>query len=96
MLHLIFQSPVDVAILERMATGDAAVFLESGVLNVLKDGRVAGEIGSRLEANRFYVLSDDMAVRGIQETEIIPGLEVINYSGLVKLTVEHSPIQSWC
>ncbi|MBM4208872.1 MAG: sulfurtransferase complex subunit TusB [Gammaproteobacteria bacterium] len=96
MLHLIFTSPLDTAILDRMAQGDAAVFMESAVLAVLKNGQCADTLIKQQEQSRFYVLSEDMDVRGIQKDEIIPGLEVINHSGLVQLTVEHSPIQSWC
>jgi tRNA 2-thiouridine synthesizing protein B len=96
MLHLIFQSPVDIAILERMAPGDAAVFMESAVLAVLQQGPLADALRIQLGSIRFYVLADDMALRGILEFEIVQGLEVINYPGLVKLTVEHSPIMSWC
>ncbi|CAG7857817.1 hypothetical protein MCAMS1_02784 [biofilm metagenome] len=96
MLHLIFQSPIDIAILERMAPGDAAVFLESAVLGVLQKGQSADVISTRLGHHKFYVLSEDMGIRGICKTEIMPGLVVINYSGLVKLTAEHSLIQSWC
>jgi tRNA 2-thiouridine synthesizing protein B len=96
MLHLIFQSPIDVAVLDRMGRGDAAVFLESAVLGVLQKGQLAEMIHAKLNTNAFYILSEDMAVRGILESEIVPGLEVIDYAGLVKLTVEHTLIQSWC
>jgi tRNA 2-thiouridine synthesizing protein B len=96
MLHLIFQSPIDSAILERMASGDVAVFLESAVLGVLRKGALSSMISNKLNNNRLCVLSEDMAVRGILEFELVTGLEVIDYSGLVNLTVENPLIQSWC
>jgi tRNA 2-thiouridine synthesizing protein B len=95
MLHLIFQAPVDVAVLERMADGDAAVFLESGVFGVLQKGLKAGALIDKLSSNRFYVLSEDMAIRGILESELVAGLELINYDGLVSLTVKNPLITSW-
>lgn len=95
MLHLIFQSPTDNAVLERMASGDVAVFLESAVLGVLQKGKLADVLSSRLNGNRLCVLSEDMAIRGILESELVDGLEVIDYSGLVRLTVENPLITSW-
>ena len=95
MLHLIFQSPVDSAIFDRMAVGDVAVFLESGVLGVLQNSRLADMLQKKRENIRFYVLSEDMTIRGILETELIAGFEVIDYVGLVKLSVENSLIKSW-
>lgn len=95
MLHLIFQSPIDNAVLERMATGDVAVFLESAVLGVLRQAQQAGVLANKLNSNRLYVLSEDMLTRGILESELVVGLEIIDYPGLVKLTVENPLITSW-
>ncbi len=96
MLHLIFQSPVEPAILDRMATGDVAVFLENAVLSTLQKSQLAAAISQKLNSNRLYVLSEDMAVRGLVITELVLGLEVIDYPGLVNLSVENRLIQSWC
>jgi len=96
MLHLIFQSPIDKSILDRMAHGDSAVFLESAVLGVLSQGKMAGILSNKLNSNSLYVLSEDMAIRGINEIELVGGLKVIDYAGLVRLTVENPLIASWC
>lgn len=96
MLHLIFQSPIESAVLERMASGDVAVFLESAVLGVLQKAKLAGALGNKLRTNRMYVLSDDMAIRGVLPSELLVGLQVIDYPGLVKLAVDNPLIQSWC
>lgn len=96
MLHLIFQAPIDPVILDRMAVGDTAVFLESAVLGLLQNSVLAGTLTIKLNTNRLYVLSEDMAVRGVLISELVKGLEVIDYPGLVDLAVENSLIQSWC
>ncbi len=96
MLHLIFQSPIDKAVLERMAEGDAAVFLESAVLGVLQKSQLADVLTEKMNTNTLYILSEDMQVRGIQASEIVPGLTVIDYPGLVNLTVAYPQIASWC
>lgn len=95
MLHLIFQSPIDPTILDRMAVGDVAVFLESSALNLLQNSLLADTIAAQLKTKRLCVLSEDMATRGILATELVPGLEAIDYPGLVNLAIENPLIQSW-
>jgi tRNA 2-thiouridine synthesizing protein B len=96
MLHLIFQSPVKTVTLERMARGDVAVFMESAVLSLMQSGNCAEALSSMLSTNRLYALSEDMVIRGIQAAELVPGLEVVDYAGLVVLTTENPLICSWC
>ncbi len=95
MLHLIFQSPIEVAILERIDSGDVVVFLENAVLRILQNGLLSGTLTQQLKRNRLCVLSDDIVVRGIAADELVNGIEVIDYSELVELTVNNPVIQSW-
>jgi tRNA 2-thiouridine synthesizing protein B len=96
MLHLIFQTSADAVLLDRMAAGDVAVFLESGVFNVLKNGKLAELIANKLTTHSIYVLSEDMVIRGIEETQLVKGLKTIDYSALVNLTIENPLNASWC
>jgi tRNA 2-thiouridine synthesizing protein B len=96
MLHLIFQSPIDIAVLDRMASGDVAVFLESAVLGLLQKSTFAEILSNKLDTIRLCVLSEDMASRGILASELVLGLEIIDYAGFVNLTVENPLITSWC
>ncbi len=95
MLHLIFQSPIESAILERIDSGDIVVFLENAVLRTLQNSAISNTLVQQLGRNRLCVLSDDIAVRGIIPDELIKGVEVIDYAGLVELTVNNPVIQSW-
>ena len=95
MLHLIFQSPIDIAILERIDSGDDVVFLENSVLRILQKGSLNDTLMRFLKRNRLCVLADDIEVRGIVADELVSGIEVIDYSELVKLTVKNPVIQSW-
>jgi len=95
MLHLIFQSPIDIAILERIDSGDDVVFFENSVMRILKNGCFSDTLMQLLKQNRLYVLADDIVVRGINADELVNGIEVIDYSELVKLTVKNPVIQSW-
>ena len=95
MLHLIFQSPIDSAILERIDSGDDVLFLENAVLRILKKGSLCPVLTQLLTQNRLYVLIDDIEVRGIATAELLEGIDVIDYSGMVDLTVKNPVIQSW-
>ncbi len=95
MLHLIFQSPVEAAVLARIDSGDVVVFLENAVLRVLQNGGLSARLTQLLDCNRLCVLSTDIDVRGIAQADLIKGFEVIDYAGLVELTVASPVIQSW-
>lgn len=95
MLHLIFQSPIETAVLERIDSGDVAVFLENAVLRVYQHSNISDALSKQLSSNRLCVLSDDITVRGIIADELVKGIEVINYAELVELTVNNPVIQSW-
>lgn len=95
MLHLIFQSPIEIAIFERIDSGDDVVFLEKSVVHLLQNGKLQDSLDSLLARGRLYVLSDDIVVRGITSDELVKGIEVVDYSGLVALTVKNPVIQSW-
>jgi tRNA 2-thiouridine synthesizing protein B len=94
-LHLIFQSPIETAILERIDSGDVVVFLENAVLRLLLNSGMSDALAQQLNSNLLCVLSDDIAVRGIGPDELIKGVMVISYAGLVELTVNNPVIQSW-
>jgi tRNA 2-thiouridine synthesizing protein B len=95
MLHLIFQSPIEIATLERIDSEDDVVFLENSVLRILKKGSLCDILTRLHKRNRLCVLADDIEVRGIVTEELVNGIEVIDYSELVSLTVKNPVIQSW-
>lgn len=95
MLHLIFQSPVDRAILERIAAGDDVVFVENATLGLLRNGGLAATLIGLQAASRLFVLADDIAARGLSVEELVSGIDVIDYQALVALTIKNPVIQSW-
>jgi tRNA 2-thiouridine synthesizing protein B len=95
MLHLIFQSPIETAILERIDSGDDVLFLENAVLRILAKGSLCPALTDLLQHNRLFVLADDIKVRGISASELVKGIEVIEYSEWVNLTIKNPLIQSW-
>ena len=95
MLHLIFQTPLDAAVLGRIAAGDEVVFLDNAVLGLLRQGRWANFIRALSVDAKLFVLADDLRVRGLAEAELAEGLVLLDYPGLVGLTVKNPTIQSW-
>jgi len=95
MLHLISASPIASAVLERIDSGSSIVFLENAVLGILRSGQLAGRLTGMLADHHLYALSDDLMICGIEAEQIVDDIEVIDYAGLVELTVAHPLIQSW-
>lgn len=95
MLHLVFQSPLETSTLERIGQGDGVLFLESAVLWLLVSSVHSTQLIQMLQNNRLFVLQQDLETRGISETELINGIEFIDYERFITLTVEYKTIQSW-
>jgi tRNA 2-thiouridine synthesizing protein B len=95
MLHLIAQSPIDMAIFQRLGAGDDVLFLDKAVLNLLQKGYLSTVLTTLLAQHQLYVLSDDLELRGISPSELLMGLNIIDYSGFVDLTVKNPLIQTW-
>ena len=95
MLHLIFQSPLETATLARIGENDAVLFLENAVLSLLKQGSYASHLTALQTKNQLFVLIADIETRGISPDELIEGIQIIDYSAWVALTLQQRPIQSW-
>jgi tRNA 2-thiouridine synthesizing protein B len=94
-LHLISQSPIASAVLQRVADGDELVFLDNAVLRLLQHGELNQTLSALLKNHQLYVLADTLTVCGISTEELVQGISVIDYPQLVALTIKHSVIQSW-
>jgi len=95
MLHLVFQSPIEQAVLQRVDPGDVVIFLENAVLRILQNGTLESVLLELINNNRLCVLLEDIVVRGIAIDELVSGVDVIDYDEFVELTVHNPVIQSW-
>jgi tRNA 2-thiouridine synthesizing protein B len=99
MLHLINKSPFDRNALDsclRLAqAGGSVLLLEDGVYAALKKAASAEAVSKRMEDLAFYVLGPDVSARGLDDTPLIDGINVVDYGGFVDLVVEHDVAQSW-
>ncbi len=96
MLHLIFQSAIDGALLQRIDSLDSVIFFENAVFQINKKGILSLQLKQMLK-NRtsLYVLDVELETRGLNITELVSGIEVINYSGFVELTEQNKVIKTW-
>ena len=99
MLHLVNKSPFDRNALDsclRLAkAGSSVLLLEDGVYAAMSKAAYAEAIGKRMEDLTFYVLGPDVSARGLDDTSLIDGINVVDYGGFVDLVVEHEVAQSW-
>ena len=99
MLHLINKSPFDRNALDsclRLAkTGSSILLLEDGVYAAMSKAVSAEAVNSRMGDLTFYVLGPDVSARGLDDTALIDGINVVDYGGFVDLVVEHDVAQSW-
>ena len=99
MLHLVNKSPFDRNALDsclRLAkAGSSVLLLEDGVYAALAKAASAESVSKRMEDLTFYVLGPDVSARGLDDTALIDGINVVDYGGFVDLVVEHEVAQSW-
>lgn len=97
MLHLISDSSLSLAIVERIACGDDVVLLTGSAWSAYQGHQDNSKLSSLISQDcEIYILQDILAMFGIQHEQLLPGVHVIEYSDLVALTVKNSVIQTWC
>lgn len=99
MLHTVNKSPFERNTLDsclRLAKpGGAILLIEDGVYAALRDAESANKITGRMEDFSFYVLGPDIDARGLGETPLIDGVQVVDYAGFVDLACDHDATQAW-
>jgi len=99
MLHLINKSPFDRNALDsclRLAkAGGSVLLIEDGVYAAMSKAVSAKAVSERMQDLKFYVLGPDVSARGLDDTALIDGINVVDYGGFVDLVVEHDVAQSW-
>ena len=96
MLHLIYQSPIDNSVIQRIESGDDVVFFENAVFRVNKGSQQSSGLEKMLANNvHLHVLSDELEIRGVKADELLLGIAVIDYLDLVALTEKNKTIKTW-
>jgi tRNA 2-thiouridine synthesizing protein B len=98
-LHTVNKSPFDKNSLESCvrlaAKGGSVLMIEDGVYGAMKGTAKSAVVEDAKGDLSFYVLGPDLKARGIDESKLIDGVTVVDYSGFVNLTVENDKVQAW-
>ena len=75
--------------------GDSVLLIEDAVVGAIAGSTFAGALSAALADKSVYVLSEDLAARGMQESRVVEGIQCVDYGGFVDLTTENDKTQSW-
>lgn len=98
-LHTVNKSSYERNTLEscvsKTTKGGSVLLIEDGVYSAVKGGAKAGVIENAMGGVSFYVLGPDIKARGLDESKLIDGIKVVDYSGFVELTVNNDKVANW-
>ncbi len=99
MLHTVNKSPFErntlTSCLRLAKKGSAILLIEDGVYAAVTGTAVSDRISERMGELSFYVLGPDVAARGLGDSPLIAGVQVVDYEGFVDLVAEHEATQAW-
>ena len=97
LLHTVSKSPDNssalASALRSALPGSCILLLEDGVF-AAREGTAAASQLTAAGDIRVYALTEDVAARGLQDL-LAPGIELVDYHGFVRLSVECHAVQSW-
>ena len=98
-LHTVNKSPFEKNSLETCLklsqAGSAILLLEDGVYGALKGTTAEGLVSSATGDKKVYALSPDLKARGLDESRVIDGVELVDYAGFVDLVEANDKVQAW-
>ncbi len=99
MLHTVNKSPFEKNSLDtclRLSTaGSHILLMEDGVYAVLIGTSIETKITTAMHERKFYALDADLQARGVNQSQIINGVEIIGYDRFVELAANCDKVQSW-
>lgn len=97
MLHTVNKSPFTTTSLEECisyaAAKDSILLYEDAVLGVQKGSKVEALIQEAMKSCTVCALEEDLNARGI--TNIIDGIQKVNYGGFVDLVEKENTVSPW-
>lgn len=98
-LHTVNKSPFERNSLDtcvrHLSAGDSVLMIEDAVIGARKGSTAASLIEAALKSGTVYVLGADLAARGLKAEDIVPGTQVVDYTGFVDLVTSHDRAVSW-
>jgi tRNA 2-thiouridine synthesizing protein B len=98
-LHTVNKSPFErgsmASAFGHARRGDSVLIFEDGVYGVRKGASFATTIEGARALCEVYALGPDLAARGIKTEDVIEGVRVVGYDGLVDLVAGHARVCAW-
>ncbi len=99
MLHTVNKSPFErttlQSCLQHARPGASVLLFEDGVYGAVKGSTVAGQVQEALGACTLYALGPDLKARGLDESQLVDGIKVVDYAGFVDLAADCDKVQAW-
>lgn len=99
MLHTVNKSPFECNTLDsclRLAkNGSAILLIEDGIYAAIKGTTVSDKLAKAIKRYTVYALGPDLSARGMNEEQLIEGINVVDYYGFVDLVVKSDNVQTW-
>lgn len=97
MLHLIAENALSRAMMERISNGDDVVLQAGAVWAAFLGHRDNAKLSELLSKGcSVYALSDVLAMNGMSHQQLLVGVQPLEYTQLVALTVKNLVIHTWC
>jgi tRNA 2-thiouridine synthesizing protein B len=100
LLHTVSKSPFERSNLDsclKLAKPGSTVLLyEDGVIGAMQGTALAARIAEAAKNLKLCVLGPDLAARGLDAGNVVPGVAVVDYAGFVDLADQASAVQAWC
>ncbi len=98
-LHTVNKSPFEKnsldTCLKLSKAGSSILLLEDGVYGALAGTSVEGLVSSALTDKKVYALGPDLKARGLGDSALIEGVELVDYAGFVDLAESNDKVQAW-
>ncbi len=99
MLHIVNKSPFErnslSSCLDMSKAGSAILLIEDAVVAARAGTAMDANLKEALKSRKVYALGSDLEARAVPTESLLEGIEVVDYSGFVNLTIEHDNLQSW-
>lgn len=89
-----FEKPTLQSVLRFAPAKSAILFYEDAVYAATAGTPWAGIIQQHAD-KCWYVLTEDMQARGLQQVPLIDSIQPVDYAGFVDLVVAYAKVQAW-
>ncbi|MGR8931490.1 MAG: DsrH/TusB family sulfur metabolism protein [Gammaproteobacteria bacterium] len=97
MLHLVAENTLSQAVSERIVAGDDVILQTGAVWAAYAGHRDNTNLLALIAAGcHVYALQDVLSMSGIAESDLLAGVQAIDYPAFVELTEKNPVIQTWC